>query len=165
MEQSEMGRLGAPGAHAGFDARIVVASKKALWAAAQAGRFREDLYFRLSVFTVNLPPLRDRKEDISLLVNAFAGEDLWDRLPPQVREQFTAHSWPGNVRELRNPLERAKHMVEIPKLDRHALVQGPGRTSPAAGPMGPVSYQSSFKEGKKGRHRNLERGYTTPLLQ
>ncbi len=165
IEEREFRRLGASDAHIGFDARIVVASKKYLWAEAQAGRFREDLYFRLSVFTVNLPPLRDRKEDISLLVNAFAGEDLWDRLPPQVREQFTAHSWPGNVRELRNALERAKHMVEIPELDRHALLQEPARTSPAAGPMVPVSYQGSFKECKDGLIRNFEREYLTRLLQ
>jgi len=165
IEEREFRRLGNSDAHIGFDARIVVASKKDLWVEAQAGRFREDLYFRLSVFTVNLPPLRDRKEDISLLVNAFAGEDLWDRLPPQVREQFTAHSWPGNVRELRNALERARHMVEIPELDRHALLQEPARTSAAPGPMVPVSYQGSFKECKDGLIRNFEREYLTRLLQ
>src|SRR5262249_29169060 len=64
IEDREFRRLGASESNVSFDARIVVASKKDLWAETQAGRFREDLYFRLSVFTVHLPPLRDRKEDI-----------------------------------------------------------------------------------------------------
>jgi len=165
IEDREFRRLGASDAHVSFDARIVVASKKDLWAETQAGRFREDLYFRLSVFTVSLPPLRDRKEDIPLLVNAFAAEELWEKLPPPVRDQFLAHNWPGNVRELRNALERARHMVQIPDLDSHALIR---ESSPLAGPHGPVvpvRYDGAFKECKEELIRTFEREYLTRLLQ
>src|SRR5262244_2107661 len=165
IEDREFRRLGASSSPIAFDARIVAASKKDLWAETQAGRFREDLYFRLSVFTVSLPPLRDRKEDIPLLVNAFAAEELWEKLPPPVRDQFLAHNWPGNVRELRNALERARHMVQIPDLDSHALIR---ESSPLAGPQGPVvpvSYDGAFKECKEELIRTFEREYLTRLLQ
>src|SRR5215472_14778457 len=165
IEDREFRRLGASDAHVSFDARIVVASKKDLWAETQAGRFREDLYFRLSVFTVSLPPLRDRKEDIPLLVNAFAAEELWEQLGHEVKDQFMVHTWPGNVRELRNALERAKHMVDMPELDSHALIR---ESSPLAGPHGPVvpvSYDGAFKECKEELIRTFEREYLTRLLQ
>ncbi len=131
----------------------------------QAGRFREDLYFRLSVFTVSLPPLRDRREDIPLLVNAFAAEELWEKLPAAVRDQFLAHNWPGNVRELRNALERARHMVEIPDLDTHALIRESSPLPSSQGPMVPVSYDGSFKECKEELIRTFEREYLMRLLQ
>src|SRR6185503_1129492 len=102
----------------------------------QAGRFREDLYFRLSVFTVGLPTLRNRKEDIPLLVDAFAGEGLWERLPASVRDQFMDHTWPGNVRELRNALERARHMADIPELSPDTLLQEFSTAGAAAAPAG-----------------------------
>jgi len=165
IEDREFRRLGASDAHVSFDARIVVASKKDLWAETQAGRFREDLYFRLSVFTVSLPPLRDRKEDIPLLVNAFATEELWEKLPPAVRDQFLAHNWPGNVRELRNALERARHMVQIPELDSHALIRESSPQAGSQGPAVPVSYDGAFKECKEDLIRTFEREYLTRLLQ
>ncbi|MBS2021303.1 MAG: sigma-54-dependent Fis family transcriptional regulator, partial [Deltaproteobacteria bacterium] len=97
-----------------FDARIIAASKKDLWAMVQQGRFREDLFFRLSVFTVNLPPLRERREDLPALATELVGAETWLKLPHEVREQLLAHSWPGNVRELRNALERASHLANMP---------------------------------------------------
>jgi DNA-binding NtrC family response regulator len=124
IEDREFRRLGSS-TPISFDARIIVASKKDLWAETQAGRFREDLYFRLSVFTFSLPALRDRKEDIPLLVDAFAGEGLWTRLPEKIREQFTGHTWPGNVRELRNAIERAR------LLSRDGLVRAEDLNLPA----------------------------------
>jgi DNA-binding NtrC family response regulator len=165
IEDREFRRLGASDAHVSFDSRIVVASKKDLWAETQAGRFREDLYFRLSVFTVSLPPLRDRREDIPLLVNAFAAEELWEKLPAAVRDQFLAHSWPGNVRELRNALERARHMVEIPDLDTHALIRESTSLPSSQGPVVPVNYDGSFKECKEELIRTFEREYLIRLLQ
>jgi transcriptional regulator with GAF, ATPase, and Fis domain len=166
MEDREFRRLGASAASVTFDSRVIVASKKDLWAETQAGRFREDLFFRLSVFTVNLPPLRDRREDIPLLVNAFAGEAVWEQLSPQVQEQFLSHTWPGNVRELRNALERAKHIAVIPELSSEPLIRGsPSSSAPAAsGDILPVNYRDAFKDCKDELIRRFEREYLTRIL-
>ncbi|MFP2931803.1 sigma 54-interacting transcriptional regulator [Pyxidicoccus sp. 3LG] len=164
IEDREFRRLGSSSAIS-FDARIIVASKKDLWAETQAGRFREDLYFRLSVFTFSLPALRDRKEDIPLLVDAFAGEGVWTRLPEKIREQFTGHTWPGNVRELRNALERARHMVDIPELAGDTLLREFTREPPAAaGDFLPVEFTGPFKVCKDELIRAFEREYLTRLL-
>jgi DNA-binding NtrC family response regulator len=164
IEDREFRRLGAS-TPISFDARIVVASKKDLWAETQGGRFREDLYFRLSVFTVSLPSLRDRKEDIPLLVDAFAGEGLWGRLPEKVREQFLGHTWPGNVRELRNALERARHMADIPELAGDGLLREFTREPPpTVGEALPVEFTGPFKTCKDELVRAFEREYLTRLL-
>jgi two-component system response regulator AtoC len=90
------------------DVRVVAATNRDLEAEVRAGRFRRDLYFRLSVLPIRVPPLRERMEDIPLLVDA-----LLQRLSPSSRlsaaalKRLLAHPWPGNVRELRNVLERA----------------------------------------------------------
>jgi DNA-binding NtrC family response regulator len=164
IEDREFRRLGASGIPVAFDARIIAASKKDLWAETQAGRFREDLYFRLSVFTVTLPPLRDRKEDIPLLVDAFAGESLWERLPQGVVDQFTSHTWPGNVRELRNALERARHMVEMPELTSNSLLREFAHPQAATGDFLPAGYTGPFKDSKEELVRAFEREYLTRLL-
>jgi DNA-binding NtrC family response regulator len=164
LEDREFHRLGAS-SPVSFDARILVASKKDLWAETQAGRFREDLYFRLSVFTVTLPPLRDRKEDIPLLVDAFGDPGPWARLPEQVREAFLGHTWPGNVRELRNALERARHMADRPELAAEGLLREPPAEAPApTGEQLPVAYSGPFKARKDELVRAFEREYLTRLL-
>jgi transcriptional regulator with GAF, ATPase, and Fis domain len=95
------------------DARIAAATNRDLLRAIQQGQFREDLYYRLNVFAIRLPALRDRRADILPLCDAFLGE-IGRGLgrPPagisrDAREQLVAYHWPGNVRELRNILERA----------------------------------------------------------
>jgi DNA-binding NtrC family response regulator len=95
------------------DVRIISATNSNLEADVQAGRFRPDLYYRLNVLRIELPPLRDRREDIPLLAQAFVREisaRLGRGVPAiakEVLEDLKAYSWPGNVRELRNVLERA----------------------------------------------------------
>ncbi len=164
IEDREFRRLGASAGQVTFDCRIVVASKKDLWAETQAGRFREDLYFRLSVFTVGLPTLRDRKEDIPLLVDAFAGDALWQRLPEALRDQFLAHTWPGNVRELRNAIERAKHIGDIPELSSDSLLREFSMPSRKGAEVLPVNFGGPFKECKEELVRSFEKEYLTRLL-
>lgn len=97
-----------------LDVRIVAASNQNLKAAGEEGRFRLDLYFRLSVIQVDIPPLRDREEDVLLLANHYIENANLKRrgtklrgLSPEVKRIFMNYRWPGNVRELRNVIERA----------------------------------------------------------
>jgi PAS domain S-box-containing protein len=93
--------------------RIIAASNRDLQTMVKEGRFREDLFYRLNVFPIRLPPLRERPEDISLLVGTFVKElsralgKVIDCIPRATMEAMKRHSWPGNVRELRNVIERA----------------------------------------------------------
>ena len=112
LEQKTTRRLGATTARH-FDVRIIAATNADLADAVRTGRFRQDLYYRLDVVSLHLPPLRERGDDVVRLAEAFL-----DRLAAQYaiprptlaaesRRALLAHSWPGNVRELRNALERA----------------------------------------------------------
>jgi DNA-binding NtrC family response regulator len=95
------------------DVRTVAATNRDLSAEVEAGRFREDLYYRLNVISITAPPLRARREDIALLVDHFLGvycaKNARSRLvvAPEVMSKLVDHSWPGNVRELQNVIERA----------------------------------------------------------
>ncbi|MEZ5312356.1 MAG: sigma 54-interacting transcriptional regulator [Thermoanaerobaculia bacterium] len=95
------------------DVRVVAATNRDPRRAIERGEFREDLYYRLSVFEIHLPPLRERPDDILVLAEAFLEEIGASIGRPaagiseDAREQLLAHSWPGNVRELRNAIERA----------------------------------------------------------
>lgn len=95
------------------DVRIICATNKNLIHAIRTGQFREDLFFRLNVVSINLPPLRERKEDIPLLVEYFIAKASAKvrknviSISSAAMEKLTAHSWPGNVRELENCIERA----------------------------------------------------------
>ena len=100
------------------DVRVLAATNVDPLEAVRSGKLREDLYYRLNVFTIALPPLRDRREDIPLLVQAFLVE-FNDRYNKKVRgasqdamRALEAHTWPGNVRELRNVIERATIVAE-----------------------------------------------------
>src|SRR5437867_7079473 len=95
-----------------FNVRVIAATNQEPRTAIQEGRLREDLYYRLTVFTVHLPPLRDRKEDIPLLAQHFIGEfnkkhnTSVEALRDDALEMLMAYSWPGTVCEFRNVLER-----------------------------------------------------------
>jgi len=95
------------------DVRVLSATNRDLRAEVAAGRFREDLYYRLAVFPISLPPLRERREDIALLATRFLAIAVEQQhkpiagLEPASLELLTQHDWPGNVRELRNEIERA----------------------------------------------------------
>jgi DNA-binding NtrC family response regulator len=112
LEEKKFERVGGT-ALLSVDVRLVAATNKGLRAAVAARRFREDLYFRLSVFPITIPPLRDRPGDIPLLARYFVERfcrDLKKRpfaLSPAALDQLQTYSWPGNVRELQNCIERA----------------------------------------------------------
>jgi len=95
------------------DLRVIAATNKNLEEAIEAGEFRQDLYYRLNVVSLEMPPLRDRREDIMLLANYFAdkyGTQCNRKLQgfsPEARNWLTSYDWPGNVRELENAIERA----------------------------------------------------------
>ncbi len=111
LERRELRRVGGTKlVH--VDVRVVAATNKRLAEEARAGRFREDLFYRLNVVHVDVPPLRERTEDVSPLVESFLAshrrKDLPDRrISPEALDALRAYPWPGNVRELRNVIERA----------------------------------------------------------
>ena len=97
-----------------LDVRFVACTNRSLREEVAAGRFREDLFFRLSVLTVRLPPLRERVEEIPRLVASFLdalGADT--EVAPELLRALLAHRWPGNVRELRNVTERMVAMADL----------------------------------------------------
>jgi len=104
------------------DVRIIAATNRDLKKLVESGTFREDLYYRLNVIPVTLPPLRERKEDIPLLVDHFLAQLRAEMHKPleavskEAMELLMAHEWPGNVRELRNVLERAAVLTRGPIL-------------------------------------------------
>jgi len=139
LDQKSVRRLGATAART-VDVRIVAATNADLSAAVQAGRFREDLFYRLNVIALELPPLRERGDDVILLADAFLQKFSnkyqlpQPSLTPDVRRALLAHPWPGNVRELRNTIERAVLLSPAGTFALSGLVPGTPRRS-AAGPL------------------------------
>jgi transcriptional regulator with GAF, ATPase, and Fis domain len=118
LERREIQRLGGD-RPVPVDVRIIAATHRDLRTMVARGEFREDLYYRLAVVTLELPPLRERREDIPLLVDHFLKGMGIDRqaLPPGAVERFVEHDWPGNARELKNAVERAVVLGETRLLD------------------------------------------------
>jgi PAS domain S-box-containing protein len=112
LQQGEFQRLGNPKTHK-VNVRVVAATNRDLAEEVRKGRFREDLYYRLKVFPIELPPLRERVHDIPPLVFAFMEEfstrmgKKITKVPRNAMERLQAHSWPGNIRELRNVIEHS----------------------------------------------------------
>ncbi|MHB2165683.1 sigma-54 interaction domain-containing protein [Alsobacter sp. R-9] len=123
------------------DVRFIAATNRILFGEVREGRFREDLYYRLQVIAINLPPLRERGDDILFLANHFLRElcERYGRAPmtiaAEVETLFAVYRWPGNVRELQNLLER---IVALEEADRVELGHVPARVhrSVAAGEAG-----------------------------
>ena len=137
LQDHEVTKVGATRSRK-VDVRVVAATNRDLGKAMSEGHFRQDLYYRLGVFTIRLPPLRERLEDIPLLAWAFIqrrqaglGRSV-ERIPRRAMEALSSYGWPGNVRELENVIERA--LILSPgktlKLDE-AFGQGPGEVQPA----------------------------------
>ena len=118
------------------DVRVIAATNRDLRKAVRDGDFREDLFYRLSVFPVELPPLRERAGDIPLLVRFFIGKSAArvgrriETIEPETMERLTAYHWPGNIRELQNLIERAMILATTPELRIDSDVFGTAAPSP-----------------------------------
>ena len=118
LQDREFERLGSVKTRR-VEVRVVAATNRDLSRAVAEGTFREDLFYRLNVFPVQVPPLRERKEDISYLVNHFLERTCREygrklRIAPDALELLTDYDWPGNVREMENLIERLVIMVDGP---------------------------------------------------
>ncbi len=144
------------------DVRIIAATNVDLAAEVQAGSFREDLYYRLNVITVELPPLRRRSEDIPLLVQHFLkkytreNDKRLETVAPAAMELLLDYSWPGNVRELENVIERAVVLSRGDELDVDLLAPSLRQSATATAPTTTVPINGvSFNEAVGGFKRQL----------
>ena len=145
LQEGEIERLGGGGRTREIDVRVVAATNVNLAEEVKAGRFREDLYYRLNVIPVSVPPLRDRRDDISLLAQHFVqvyaeknGKPIHG-CSPGALARLAEYGWPGNVRELENAIERAvvltragQTMIDEEALPREVRDAAPGTTSASA---------------------------------
>lgn len=137
LQEGEFQRLGNPKTRK-VNVRVITATNKDLAKEVRAGKFREDLFYRLQVFPVNVPPLRERMEDLPLLVSAFVDEfasrmsKQISRVPRKVVEILQQHSWPGNIRELRNVIERGVILSSGDALDVSNLIDASQNTNAPA---------------------------------
>lgn len=140
------------------DVRILAATNRDLKHEVDAGRFRQDLYYRLSVFPLHIPPLRERREDIPKLAAHFIAQSAKrmnrrvPRLTQGVLSQLAAHSWPGNVRELQNVVERAVILSPGRTLDIH-LQSAPSRAPGAPSAPAPSAAQIATRQEWRGHER------------
>lgn len=132
------------------DVRLIAATNKDLAGLIKTKDFREDLYYRLNVFTIAIPPLRERKEDIAELAGAFLkkyatklGKPVPSLAPPALRA-LEAYSWPGNVRELENVIERAEILAERDTISAKELALAPETADDDSAP--PVTLEEMEKE-------------------
>jgi DNA-binding NtrC family response regulator len=162
LERRQVKRVGAND-YKTVDVRVLAASHKDLEAEVKTGRFREDLYHRLAVVKITLPPLRERPEDIPFLVDHFLarlGKEP-GALAPETRALLADYAWPGNVRELRNVVERAVSLGGETALPPSAglSVNTPGKGIPTG------TADLPFKEAKDNLVAAFERDYLADLLR
>jgi two-component system response regulator AtoC len=127
LQEREIERVGGTTAIK-VDTRVIAATNRRLEDEVAEGRFRQDLYYRLNVITINLPPLRDRKEDIPLLVEHFLDKHRYSdsdkpaRISREALQTIEEYDWPGNVRELENTIERAVVMAQGGVIISHHII-------------------------------------------
>ncbi len=168
LQESEFERVGGiKTLH--VDVRLIAATNRDLQALIADGRFREDLFYRLAVVPISLPPLRDRREDIPLLVHHFIGKydqrlgKRVERVDEEAMQMLLAYSWPGNIRELENLMERSVLFADGPVILGSSLPdalreRSSGATVPiaAVGPLGAIAAPSGASMKEIVRHAQAE---------
>jgi transcriptional regulator with PAS, ATPase and Fis domain len=149
------------------DVRIVASSNRNIQQALEQGRFRDDLFFRLNVFPIGLPPLREREGDVPLLIEHFLREFAGAEadhyvIEPEAMHRLLAYGWPGNVRELRNALERAVLLCEDRRITADLLELGGQR---AKEPAAAVPVQLPYREAMEQMRTGYQREYLLGVLR
>jgi transcriptional regulator with GAF, ATPase, and Fis domain len=165
LEAREFRRVGG-NAPIRCDVRVIAATKRDLLREVKLGKFREDLYFRLAVVPITVPPLRSRREDIAELVTTMLkkmeqGAPL--SLPAATMQALAAHDWPGNVRELRNVIERAVYMARAEGRSDLELVLLPG-PAVQGGRTYQFNEQEAYRDTRARYDAEFERSYVQWLL-
>jgi DNA-binding NtrC family response regulator len=144
-----------------LDVRVVAATNRDLRAEVSRGAFRSDLYYRLNTVAIRIPPLRERPEDVALLVSHFcrALADDGESVPPGLLADFMRRSWPGNVRELRSAVERAVLLGETDVETATNAATSPPRGTAAVAPGTP------YRAAKERVVAAFDRAYFTALME
>ena len=160
-----------------MDVRVVSATNRDLREAVVKGQFREELYYRVNVIAIALPPLRERAGDLELLAHAFLkryGGARVTGFDVAALQALDAYAWPGNVRELQNVIERACALADGDRITRNDLpdylLQGSGMRAPATaaamgGPSLPTAADMPLKDAKEKWMQVLEASYLRGLLE
>ncbi len=169
LERREIKRVGSNDLR-NIDVRIVAATNKKIENEVNAGKFREDLFFRLSVVRMQIPPLRKRPDDIAILLQKFLRDFLGTEALDQVNDfgrvvrAFRGHNWPGNVRELRNLVELAAHSEHRP-IDLTAFLFRGGALEPRWEAVTRFAADRPFKVVKNELIREFEAHYLNDLIK
>jgi nitrogen regulation protein NR(I) len=153
------------------DVRIITATNKDLETEVKAGRFREDLFYRLNVVPIHLPALRERRDDIDLLVKFFLGQfnqklkKTIARIEPECMEALRAYAWPGNIRQLENALERMALMGEGSTLTVGDLPEEIAEAAGFGAGTAVAGEGASFKEIVRTRTQSVERELIEKALE
>ncbi|AGC42364.1 DNA-binding response regulator [Myxococcus stipitatus DSM 14675] len=175
LQEKEVRRVGTTTA-VKVDVRVVAATHRDLSAEVSAGRFREDLYYRLNVVTVQLPPLRERREDIPLLAMHFlsrAGRPEVEGFTAEALRALAAHDWPGNVRQLENAVARAVAVTKGPRITPEDLppeinttrAAATGATAPGVRATSDSLAKLPYREAVDGARDAVSREYLSALMQ
>jgi transcriptional regulator with GAF, ATPase, and Fis domain len=169
LQFGEIQRLGSDGIEK-VDVRIIAATHQDLTALVRNGRFRQDLYFRLNVLELNIPPLRERRSDIPLLVSHFLNKH-WRRsgeeasFTPRAEQALYGYDWPGNVRELEHAVERACLLTKGPQMDLNLLPSEISGAVPAGGSNFQELTNEALKAAKEAAVAAIERTFLDALMK
>jgi DNA-binding NtrC family response regulator len=153
------------------DARMVAATNARLREAVEGGRFRSDLFFRLAAFPVNIPPLRERGEDILRLADYFLRRHAREfrkanlEFSPSARERMLSYAWPGNVRELANAIERAVILADHSVIGPEELALGFAAAATSAFPQNDLDLSGTLSEATDRALRAVERAKIAGALK